>query len=528
MMMTKKTILYKKILFLLFFITSLPQFIYAQPELVFNNYVEALKAKEWKKAETYWLPQEIELSKRLGISYSGIDAKYDCASPIVNALEYIRNGNAQVIVTDKAFRENYAKISVQLVTPDESVTVPYYLVKSDDSWLMVSSFSVYTKDWKKYETRYVNVYCNDGTLVNEFALEKLNEFIELMGEHLLLSQSKMKLLEKEKINYYLCNEDEIEEITGFPTHGMTNLQFDAIVSRHLPHYHEVVHLLVNYALNPLPLFTLPCLQEGTAVCFGGRWGKSPQVIFQIGYFTLAQQFFKLEDILTYNGFHQIVGNPDFSYPISGIFVRFLIEKFGIEKLKLLYRRLSGNDKAVQNFSLDYVQSKIAEVCGMTWTELDKSFAEYWKKFEFSGLIPDSNLPSQNKSIEKIKSKHLSAKIWDCDDAYLFEIESDNNRPNGVILIKKNLSSDIKDYKSELFTDHLPNAKYDGELYGIAFTSEEAGLYNYYTEDLIAKYIFSFSPNEDYWNSEEKVIRFRLAKSVFDCKISECRLKLAEP
>ena len=71
---------------------------------------------------------------------------------------------------------------------------------------------------------------------------------------------------------------QIELLTGHDAHGMTNFQFDAIISRHLPHTHELVHMLYNFAQEDLPLFTLPVLQEGLACCLGGRWGKSPDVI----------------------------------------------------------------------------------------------------------------------------------------------------------------------------------------------------------------------------------------------------------
>ena len=336
--------------------------LYAEPESVFNAYVQALVAEEWEKAETYWLPEEIRASKRLGIVYTGIETKYDCASPLINALEDIRNGDVQVTVTDAVHHDDWAQISVQLTALGESSAIPYYLVKSEGDWRLASPLFVYARNWKRHDTRYVTVHFNNASLINEYALNDLDGFVVSMGEHLALSEAEMERLEKEKIDYYLCSEEEIEKLTGFSTYGMTNLQFDAIISRRLPHYHEMVHLLVNYALKELPLYTLPCLQEGVAVCFGGRWDKSLQVVFQVGHFTLAQKFFQLEDVLTYDAFHQTVGNPDFSYPLSGIFVKFLIEQFGIERFKALYRELSGTDTAVRAFSLEDVQSKISELC----------------------------------------------------------------------------------------------------------------------------------------------------------------------
>ena len=529
--------------------------LYAQPESIFNAYVQALLAKDWEKAETYWLPEKIQASRRFGISYTGIEAKYDCASPLTQMLEAIRSGDMQVTVTDTVNYDDWAQISVQFTAVGESLVVPYYLVKSENDWRLVSPLFVYARNWTRHDTRYATVHCSDANLINAYALNELDRFVTSMGENLALSETEMERLEKEKIDYYLCSEAEIEKLTGFSTHGMTNLQFDAIISRRLPHYHEMVHFLVNYALKELPLYTLPCLQEGVAVCFGGRWDKSPQVVFQIGHFTLAQSFFSVEDVLTYNGFHETVGNPDFSYPLSGIFVKFLIEQLGkdssssflydgtfsfpkrkslvgVERFKLLYRELSGTDDVVRAFSLEDVQAKISEIYKTPWAEMQKKFAGYWGQFEFSGLIP-GGLP-ESKLIESVKSANLSAQIWDSENAYFFEIHVTTDIPKGMILMKdkalsgKGHESLTENYQSKLFAEHLPNARYDGEIYGLQFSADEAGLYNYYTDTLVAKYISSFSPSNEYWNSEERVMRFRLEKSVLNQKISDFQIRLVEP
>jgi hypothetical protein len=524
--------------------------LYAQPESVFNAYVQALLAKEWEKAETYWLPEEIQASKRFGISYTGIEAKYDCASPLTQMLEAIRSGDMQVTVTDTVNHPHtqvwgyWAQISVQFTAVGESLTTPYYLVKSGEEWRLASPLFVYARNWMRHDTRYATVHFSDASLINEYALNELDRFVASMGEHLMLSEAEMERLEKEKIDYYLCSEEEIEKLTGFSTHGMTNLQFDAIISRRLPHYHEMVHFLVNYALKKLPLYTLPCLQEGIAVCFGGRWDKSPQVVFQVGHFTLAQSFFSVEDVLTYSAFHETVGNPDFSYPLSGIFVKFLIEQLGVERFKLLYRELSGTDDDVRAFSLEDVQSKISEIYKTPWAEIQKNFAGYWGQFEFSGLVP-GGLPA-NEPISTMKSEHLSVQIGDSNTSYFFEIRTTTDISKGMILMKDKSSSlpvssavysvnrqalqtgGTENYQSKLFTEHIPNAEYNGEVYSIQFSADEAGLYNYYTDTLVAKYISSFSPSNEYWNSEERVMRFRLEKSVLNQKISEFQLRLVEP
>jgi hypothetical protein len=356
------------------------QHLSAQPERVFNEYLQALVAEDWEKAEKYWLPEEIRTSKRLDITYTSIKVKYDCASPLISSLEGIRNNEVKVTVTETIYHDDWAQMAVKLATDNDSVKVFYYITESEGEWRLASPLLVHTRDWKKYDTRYFTVHYSDESLINQHALEELDGFTVSIGRYLELSPLQMERLEEEKIDYYLCTEEEIKKLTGFYTHGMTNLQFDAIISRHLPHYHEMVHLLINYALKELPLYTLPCLQEGIAVCLGGRWRKSPGVIFQLGHFTLAQRIYRLPDVLTYEGFHEKVNNPDFSYPLSGIFVKFLIERFGIERFKSLYRNLSGTEAKVRSFSVEDVQSQVSITCEMPWAEIQSDFADYWKQF----------------------------------------------------------------------------------------------------------------------------------------------------
>jgi hypothetical protein len=518
----------KKICFLVSIITiSSLQPLYAQPETVFDAYLQALVAEDWEKAETYWLPEEIRTSKRLGIAYTGTKVKYDCASPVISALEGIRSEDVKVSVTEIIHHDDWAQMSVQLTTPGDSAKVSYYLMKSEGDWRLVSPLFIHTRNWRKHDTRYFTVRFSDASLINKHALEELDRFVVSVGKYLVLSPLEMQRLEEEKIDYYLCGEEETKKLTGFSTPGMTNLQSDAIVSRHLPHYHEMVHLLMNYALKELPLYTLPCFQEGIAVCLGGRWGKSPGVIFQIGHFTLAQEIFQLEDVLSYDGFHRKVNNPDFSYPLSGIFVKFLIERFGMERFRPLYRGLSGAEATVRAFSVEDVQSKVSKICEMSWVDIGNEFAGYWEQFEFSGLVPGGYLVP-NEPMMIVKSAGLYAQVWDLDDAYLFGIRAMTDTPSGVILMKDSSWSVAESYRSRLFAEHLPDAPYDGEVYGIQFSADDVGLYDYYTNNLVAKYVSSFSPSSDYWEPEERTIRFRLEKSVLRREISDFQLRLEEP
>lgn len=500
--------------------------VYAQPEIVFNEYSQALIAEEWDRAESCWLASEIKESKRLGITFTNIKAKYDCASPLINALDGIRRGDVQINTTETVVDEQLVKLSVQLTTHDDTTTTFYYLVKSDGRWWLCSALYALTRNWKMKQTRFANVYFSDTSLINDYALEELDCFIESSGQQFGISKNRMELLEQVKINYYLCTQYQIEKLTGYSAHGMTNLQFDAIISQHLPHTHEIVHLILNYALEELPLYTIPFLQEGVACYYGGRWGKSPSVIFYWGNVSSGLNLASLDDILTYDSFHSGIGNLDISYALSSLFVKTLIERFGIQRLKTFYLQLSGNSSFVCSLALEDVKAKASEIFKTPWGEIEKRFTETVSQYKFCGIIPQKK-PSVEPLI-KLTSKNLTAYIRDLDSIYFFEIKIKPDIDNGLILLK-NISSPVNsNYKSRLFSEHFPDTLYSGEMFGIQFSSSDVGLYNYYTNILLAKYVLGFTPNDEYWNQEEQVITFSLDKSLLNQNITDFQLQLVEP
>jgi hypothetical protein len=497
-----------------------------QPELVFEAYLEDLLSSRWEQAESHWLPEVVQKSKRLGITYTGINAKYDCASPLLNALDGIRQGVVHLDVAKVELYEGWARITIKLIAPGDSLSYPYYLTKSDDNWKLTSALQVFTAGWESGTTKYARAHYSNARLINEFALTDLDEFIEKLCSHLDIDKARIERLKEQKIDYYLCDEEEVKKLTGYVCHGLTNLQQDAIISRHLPHYHEIVHLMINFSLGELPLYIQPFIQEGLAVCFGGRWGRSPHVLFQMGEFLIEHSFCNPDDLLTYDHFHKKVGNPDISYPVSGLFVSYLIDGFGVRQFKALYRHLTGTETEVRQLTTEEVQSIVAATYGLPWFKIKAAFRNYAALFQGSGLKPGGTAP-QHEPFIKLTSTHLSVYIWELEESYFLQIHSETNDPRGVILAKA-VSTLTSDYRSRIFCEHLPDQKYRSEIYGIQFNQDEAGLYQYYTNNLLAKYVLSFWPCDQYWNAESKIIQFSFKKSLMVENLANYTLQLAEP
>ena len=217
----------------------------ASPQETVENYIRALIDENWSKAESLWHPDEIAKSKRFGITYDDIPAKYDCASPLMEALDGIRLGVVKYSVGDVQDHDGWFDITMSLSTPSDSTTHHYYVVPQGNSYVLASPLYLHTKDWKTRESKYCRLIYTDSTLINSHAIDELDRFIAKTCYLLNIPLTRRRHIESEKIDYYLCTQEQIRLLTGYDVQGVTILPLDAVVTRQLPHKHELSHLLIN-------------------------------------------------------------------------------------------------------------------------------------------------------------------------------------------------------------------------------------------------------------------------------------------
>ena len=69
------------------------------------------------------------------------------------------------------------------------------------------------------------------------------------------------------------------------------------------------------------------------------------------------------------------------------------------------------------------------------------------------------------------------------------------------------------YRSRLYSEQFPDDPYSGQVVGIVFDSLEAGVYDYRTDMLLAKFASGFSQGESIWDPANRVIQFRVDKRI---------------
>ena len=127
--------------------------------------------------------------------------------------------------------------------------------------------------------------------------------------------------------------------------------------------HEIAHVITWNALGePGTQF----LSEGIAVAMDGEWHSRADTTTSLHQW--AKKFMqegKLPSLITLvNNWEDVPGT--ISYPVSGSFVKFLLEKYGAEKLKQLFFKATPDD-FFRNFKIIYGQpmTDIEQIWKMT-------------------------------------------------------------------------------------------------------------------------------------------------------------------
>ena len=273
---------------------------------------------------------------------------------------------------------------------------------------------------------------------------------------------------------------------------MCNLAYDYVITTFNCHYHELLHLLINYKLNNLPLYTHPFLQEGFAVAFGSRGGKEPEVILSFGYFIAGSGFLNYKDLLNADNYKSY--DVSMSYPLSGLYNKFLITRLGIEKYLDLYFKYSSTNINNITISLKDIPSQAGWLKYLDEYPDDEQIKIYFDEKNYKTLIDSSYCTLKEK-----------------DDYYFL-------KTNGSILISTANKKD--DFTSKAFRELYPKNHYKGEKYLIRVNDSEIAVYNLFTNNLIADYVSGFTVDMKPVPKENGFYKFLLNKNLFDERIDK--------
>ncbi|HUI29824.1 MAG TPA: hypothetical protein VLX91_06370 [Candidatus Acidoferrales bacterium] len=431
-------------------------------------------------------PAEYRLSGRLGIKYIGVKNKflisYELRSDIIQDIE---SGNYKYRID--SLDTQFSRLSI--IIPGKNIQQDYCFRNGK----LVSPLAYYSRNWKRIDSRYFVFIVDDTNACNSYSIAVLDAFVKRIANKLRFGSDAFERLRREKIYYYICkDQDEIEKLTGFKTRGIYNLAYDCIISTYTCHYHELLHLLMNYRLGVLPLYTSPFLQEGFAVAFGGRGGLDPDVVLEAGLYLEQSGMMDFSQLLTRREFME--NDASLTYPVSGLYSKFLFEKLGATGYINLYRKCSGAELQVDTMRIDTSDLPSS-----------REYADFMRK-EISRNIIEVKLPANFELTQ-------GSDIAEDSSRFYFRVRD-------TLLIAVNGQPAI--FYSKKFAELFPSRKYRGEKYAIIVNPSEVLVYNLFTGNLIASYVESFAlpplvvPNRDGY------FYFSIFKRVFDEGMTEWR------
>ncbi len=468
-------------------------FLLSIPFCAFSQTLEKQEAEKfvrdlvWRRDSlAYWFDQSgVRTARRLGIEYEGVEYK--------NLIGYDIDDSVRAMVRTRGLGH-----SMTIDSLDDGcalVTISYDGLQG--SWRFyfkgnrcMSPLDYLTRGWKTFESDHFRFVVSDSSLFNPYCSGELEAFVHRMAEMLSFREEEMRTLKREKIYYYLCrDEDEIEKLTGFRTRGICNLAYDAVASVFPAHLHELTHLLVNFKLRSLPLFTHPFLQEGLAVAFGGRGGMAPGVLKSMGRFLYASGLADLPALLNKGEFEQL--DASISYPASGLYNMFLIETRGMQSYLALYRRHSGaaGDRAAVQIDPDELAS-------------DPAWKLYLKKSTKAEVILLEDQTNHARSLYA----DTSASVSEDTNGYHFLLRD-------FLLLPPRGS--LRGLRSKKFEEYFPGREYRGEKYLVRAKQDEISVYNLLTDDLIASYAAAFAMPPARVRLVEGKYAFSIWKGVFE-------------
>lgn len=453
-----------------------------------DQFIDALINKR-HTLEQFVNSSALSTAERLGIQYEDVDHKFLISYDVDKVTR--AKTDSGLVGRDLSVLDSAQSITrLTLTVPGLEHDLEYFFEES----LLISPIDYYTRAWTVLESEHFKFLVSDTMQFNAYCIDNLERYFDEISKVLEFSNEDMAAIRTHKLTYVLCqDEEQMELLTGYRARGMFNLAYDCVITRFNAHYHELVHQSVNFKLRTLPMYTHPMLQEGLAVALGGRGGKEPGPILSLGAFLARSGMINHTALLTKSDFYS--NDPSMSYPLSGLYNRFLLTELGISKYLDLYRRYSGTSEQVDSMRI---------------VSADLPADSAWQAF----LGSADSFQAVDVYHEDVLPHSADPEANGLPGPYRFAI-ADTMLFGG--------SSDLSHFQSKQFIDLFGNREYRGEKYAIIADPNEISVYNLYTNNLIAKLVGGFMNPPIAIEKIDDRYQFTVDRNVFDEDLSDLLL-----
>ena len=315
-----------------------------------KSYVAALKSGDASEIRKHW--------SRNSLDRAGFETMHlwvGATIHITQWAEFLEDSRMAYRIRDIRREAGYYVIEFDWV-PEATTSEPsqsashemrYYVIREDGKWLLGNPIDVVTRGWNKHEGEHLVVYCPAEIDIAKHLAEI--DFVDTQCGKML---DALDLRLEEKIEYYKVDSPHrCGELVCFPpANGYAAIQltndtdippwFDLVVSTSFDNAHEVMHVLASKADIP---YVSAAFCEGLAVAYGGTTYQAPDLALVKTKTLMGRPMYvPLTSLLT-------MPDGDFlrasyvTYQEAGAFVRFLIDTFGIAKVREFYDEIVATD-----------------------------------------------------------------------------------------------------------------------------------------------------------------------------------------
>lgn len=318
----------------------------ARAEVFMNSYVAALRSGDASKVRSHWSRDSLD---RPG--FETMHLWVGATIHITQWAEFLEDSRLTYSIRQVRSEDDYHVIEFDWVPeasasePGEAASHPmrYYIIREDRKWLLGNPIDVLTRDWNEYEGAHLVVYCPPEIDITEHLAEI--DFVDTQCGKML---DALDIRLDKRIEYYkVASPHQCGELVCFPpANGYAAIQltndtsiprwFDVAVSTSFDNAHEVMHVLASKADIP---YVSAAFCEGLAVAYGGTTFQAPDLaLVKTKTLMGGPAYVPLASLLT-------MPDADFlrasyvTYQEAGAFVRFLLDRFGIAKVRRFYKEI---------------------------------------------------------------------------------------------------------------------------------------------------------------------------------------------
>lgn len=289
-----------------------------------------------------------------------------------------------------------------------------------------------TAQWPRRQGRWVQLISGDPGGATVAQVDSLESSLLRLAARLGDARRMLQPLRARPLRYFHAQgQQQMELLVAGEHEGLALPGLRVVISRRLPHEHELVHLLSHLAIAPAPPGQEALLQEGLASWMAGAAGLSPAALSVAAERALALEPGLPRQLLGGGAFAGSPHPDDVRYAVAARFVEYMVDRFGLPAFLRAYRLTAG-------LRLELAQRPAAHALAQLEGELEVGREEILAGFDrwrrahparpLRPFVPPARRPDMQWEDEALVARLWGGEEWSVD------LTAERGAPSGRLLL----------------------------------------------------------------------------------------------